>query len=271
MIEPLESRLLLSGVTMEFTLRTVKVTLKDGTLTFNATRPRNNLDFFLDDGGREYSVFESGAAHAVPADAVRRVVVNGGRGDDHFEFAGSHVPVTINARGGNDWINGGSAGDQLNGGPGDDDFASNNYGTDVLRGGPGHDRVTFASRQTGLDITLDGKANDGEIIQGRRETMNVGADVEEIVGGSGNDRIVGNASDNVLNGGPGDDTLLGGAGNDTLIGGPGADRLHGEGGNDTLLARDHERDRVNGGRGLDVFSGEADDLLYKVEVIDVLT
>jgi Ca2+-binding RTX toxin-like protein len=261
LLEPLECRLLLSGVGVTIEMKTVNVRLKDGTLTIDAVGPRTDLDFFLDDGGQEYALFNSGDVRGFASDSIRRVVVNGGRGGDNFEFSGSHVPVTINARGGDDRINGGSAGDVLNGGPGDDHFGSNNYGTDVLRGGPGHDRVDFSNRELDLRITLDGLPND--------DHMDIGPDVEQVVGGKGNDLIVGNAFDNVLNGGPGDDTLIGGAGNDVLIGGTGYDHLSGEGGNDTLVARDGERDRINGGKGFDVFSGDADDVLYKVEVIDV--
>jgi Ca2+-binding RTX toxin-like protein len=47
--------------------------------------------------------------------------------------------------------------------------------------------------------------------------------VENFVGGSGNDVIVGDANNNILNGGGGDDTLTGGGGADTLIGGGGSD------------------------------------------------
>lgn len=269
-IEPLEPRLLLSGVTVK--MRTVNVTLKGGTLTIDAFAPKNDLDFFLDDGALEYALFNSGAAHSFPRDQVQRVVVNGGRSHDNLDFTGSLIPVTINARGGNDRIDGGRVGDKLDGGPGDDEFGSSNFGADVIRGGPGYDRLSFAARDFDLDITLDGKPNDGQNVPGHPpENMNVGADIEEIIGGNGNDRIVGNAFANVLNGGPGDDTILGGAGNDILIGGPGADLLEGQGGNDTLLAADHQRDRLNGGKGLDVFSGDADDDLYKIEVTNVVT
>ena len=47
--------------------------------------------------------------------------------------------------------------------------------------------------------------------------------IENAIGGSGNDIIVGNPSANVLNGGAGDDTLTGGGGNDAIIGDSGTD------------------------------------------------
>src|SRR5213075_615176 len=46
-------------------------------------------------------------------------------------------------------------------------------------------------------------------------------DVENVIGGSGDDTLIGSADANVLSGGFGDDTLDGGAGADVLNGGPG--------------------------------------------------
>ena len=61
--------------------------------------------------------------------------------------------------------------------------------------------------------------------------------VENLIGGSGSDTLVGNALDNVLRGGAGTDYLYGQDGNDTLFGGaasPGsANQLWGGAGNDT--------------------------------------
>lgn len=54
-------------------------------------------------------------------------------------------------------------------------------------------------------------------------TIAANVDIENAIGGSGNDEITGNSSNNVLEGGAGDDGLSGGAGDDTLIGGAGDD------------------------------------------------
>lgn len=56
--------------------------------------------------------------------------------------------------------------------------------------------------------------------------------IENATGGSGNDRLIGNAVANVLIGGAGNDTLSGLAGNDTLEGGEGNDTLIGGIGDD---------------------------------------
>ena len=71
-----------------------------------------------------------------------------------------------------------------------------------------------------------------------------GVTIENAVGGSGNDILIGNTVDNYLFGGSGNDylvdnagsdTLIGGSGNDTLVGGSGYDILTGETGNDTFV------------------------------------
>ena len=62
--------------------------------------------------------------------------------------------------------------------------------------------------------------------------------IENAVGGSGSDWLLGNAAANVLRGGAGNDSLRGLDGNDTLIGGPGADRLEGGRGNDAYIIDD---------------------------------
>jgi hypothetical protein len=47
--------------------------------------------------------------------------------------------------------------------------------------------------------------------------------IENLIGGSGDDHFIGDAAANMLSGNAGDDLLEGGAGNDTLIGGFGVD------------------------------------------------
>mgnify|MGYP006299884517 CR=1 FL=1 len=54
-------------------------------------------------------------------------------------------------------------------------------------------------------------------------TIAPGSDIENARSGAGDDRLVGNGLDNVLQGGAGDDTLEGGAGGDVLQGGGGRD------------------------------------------------
>lgn len=80
-------------------------------------------------------------------------------------------------------------------------------------------------------------------------TIARGTDIENFEGGRGADRVVGNASDNVINGHRGNDKLFGRAGDDTLNGGAGADLLVGDKGDDTLI----------GGNGHDTLKGRFGD------------
>jgi Ca2+-binding RTX toxin-like protein len=62
-----------------------------------------------------------------------------------------------------------------------------------------------------------------------------GTVIENAIGGSGDDQIIGNDVANHLIGNGGNDTLVGGAGDDFLTGGSGVDTLTGGAGNDTFI------------------------------------
>ena len=59
--------------------------------------------------------------------------------------------------------------------------------------------------------------------------------IENAIGGSGSDVIIGNDAGNRLEGGAGNDELYGSAGDDVLVGGPGNDRIDGGDGTDTAV------------------------------------
>ena len=80
--------------------------------------------------------------------------------------------------------------------------------------------------------------------------------IENAIGGSGNDTLIGNILGNVLVGNDGQDTMLGGDGNDTLNGGAGNDTLEGDSGNDTLNGG-AGNDTLDGGSGNDALNGGA--------------
>lgn len=91
--------------------------------------------------------------------------------------------------------------------------------------------------------------------------------IENVIGGSGNDKIIGNVSANRLAGGQGNDSLDGGLGDDTLIGGAGADTLNGGTGYDWVTYDDSTLgiilDVMKGGTGGDA----AGDRIKSVEGI----
>jgi serralysin len=76
--------------------------------------------------------------------------------------------------------------------------------------------------------------------------------ITNIITGSGDDTITGNASDNEVHGGAGNDTISGGIGNDRLYGDAGDDTLIGDSGND-LLDGGAGTDVLTGGTGSDIF------------------
>lgn len=79
-----------------------------------------------------------------------------------------------------------------------------------------------------------------------------------LVGGPGNDDLLGGGAADVLNGDDGDDVLTGGGGNDALSGQRGSDTISGLGGNDGADAGEGD-DFVSGGDGDDTLSGEEGD------------
>jgi uncharacterized delta-60 repeat protein len=147
------------------------------------------------------------------------------------------------------------------GGDGDDLFIGGPRG-DYFRGEAGVDTVTYGGRGGAVTVSIDGVANDG----GPGENDNVYTDVENLVGGYGDDKLTGSAADNVLDGGDGDDDLRGGGGNDTLTGGAGKDQLRGQAGDDTLYSSgDGAVDFLDGGSGTDRARKDRDDFAQFVE------
>lgn len=79
--------------------------------------------------------------------------------------------------------------------------------------------------------------------------------IENAIGGTGDDSILGNSAKNLLEGGEGSDHLVGFKGNDKLKGGEGADELFGSKGDDKLFGG-VGRDTLEGGKGNDLIKGQ---------------
>lgn len=112
--------------------------------------------------------------------------------------------------------------------------------------------INYGLRASAVALTSDDEANDGATGEGD----NIAAFATTLVGGAGNDTIVGSATDNVILGGGGANSLNGRGGNDRLWGGPVADSISGGAGNDVLRG-DGGSDKLNGGDGDDVLLGDA--------------
>ena len=212
--------------------------------------------------------------------------LTGGSGDDRI--AGGGAEDTLNGGDGRDTLDGGGGDDDVNGSAGDDtirggddhDDLDGGVGADTLDGGSGWDRmsggegrdlVDYSTRTGGVSIDLDGRWDDGHA----GEQDYVRSDVEDFVGGKGDDNLTGDGDanriwggaggkdqidggdgDDSLDGGDGDDKLKGGDDDDGIAGGAGADELDGDSGDDSLDGGDGD-DEVRGERGADRTAGGA--------------
>ena len=155
--------------------------------------------------------------------------------------------------GDDDVLIGGSGDEALFGNDGNDELAGGD-GADDLSGGPGVDAATYLARSAPVFVNLAEAGNDGPTDEGDY----VLEDVEKVIGGSGDDTLLGDGRVNVLVGGPGNDRIAGAEGDDTLAGQWGNDELAGDVGNDVLFGGDGN-DSLAGAEGNDELKGEAGD------------
>ena len=126
--------------------------------------------------------------------------------------------------------------------------AAADAGNDVYDGGAGQDTLDYATatRSVAADLgagTVEGSETGRDAIAG----------FEEIIGGSGDDRISAGSTSVVMHGGAGNDVLEGGAGSDAVSDGTGSDTVSAGGGDDHVLAAaDGSDDTYDGGSGHDV-------------------
>lgn len=142
-------------------------------------------------------------------------IITGGSAADLLVGLGS-VAETITGGAGNDTITGGNAANVLSGGDGNDRFVetlATSIG-ETITGGNGIDTIDYGARTTtaALVVSLDAALTSGLA----SENDSLGADIENIIGGTGADSLVGNALNNVIQGRLGLDTIDGGAGIDTV-------------------------------------------------------
>lgn len=151
--------------------------------------------------------------------------------------AGAGTDIVIGNAGAN-ILRGGNGPDLITGNQGDDLFLGEGgadqffegqsiatidaLDADTFRGGAAVDSVRYASAQQ-VRIDLDNAADDGRA----GEADDVRDDVEDLLGGSGADTLVGDGDPNRLVGGPGGDRLTGNGGADVLRGEAGFDALDG--------------------------------------------
>lgn len=97
----------------------------------------------------------------------------------------------------------------------------------------GNDTLNFSKYAN--TQTIDLNAEKFSSVGGLKWNVSIakGVTIENAIGGSGKDTLIGNKAANVLDGGAGQDTISSGGGNDRLIGGADYDKMDGGKGSDT--------------------------------------
>ena len=191
-------------------------------------------------------------------------ILDGGAGRDTATYSDSMAAVTVDLAAGtgtggdaqgdvllsieilhgsgyNDILRAGKDDHTLRGLSGDDLLIAGE-GADIIEGGSGVDTASYEADTEGVIVDLAAEVAAYGYAAGDRLTG-----IENLTGGSGNDRFAGNDAANQLQGGGGNDRLSGGGGSDLLDGGSGTDVAdYGTAANGIIGGRDAISDRVNG-------------------------
>jgi hypothetical protein len=182
----------------------------------------------------EVDVIGSPGADTIRLEAGSASRVRAGDGND--TIVGTWQADQLDGGPGNDIISAGDGADDIVGGPGDD----------AIDGGPGVNTVSYAGHGAAVNVNLADARADGA--EGEQDAL---AAIQNLVGSSGDDTLVGDAGANDLHGG---------AGRDVIIGQAGSDRLFGGAGDDDVRATDGETDVLDCGEGADHASHDDIDL-----------
>jgi Ca2+-binding RTX toxin-like protein len=148
---------------------------------------------------------------------VAAIAGTGNAGDN--VFIGNAANNTLAGLGGNDTYSY------------DADFAQATDTINEVTAG-GTDTLDFSQTSLGVNVNL-GLSTIQTVNANLKLVMPV-LELDNAIGGSGNDRLSGNSLNNKLDGGLGDDRIFGAAGDDSIFGGAGNDILGGGAGNDTF-------------------------------------
>jgi Ca2+-binding RTX toxin-like protein len=252
-------------------------------------------DFLRGGGGHDSLNGGSGSDTADYSDKTKKVkVILGGEVDATAEVNGAFEDTLRSIEN----IVGGSAGDKFTG-----DVAANSFkglgGKDVINGRGGADTADFSDKSKSLEVTLKGATATTVKLKGVNDDSL--KNVENVIGGSAADKLIGDAKDNSLKGMGGKDTVDGGAGLDTadfsdktkkvvvilnganavtvkvkgvnedtiksiesVIGGSAGDKLVGDGNANSFKGMGGV-DTINGGKGVD--TADFSDQTQEIEVV----
>jgi hypothetical protein len=199
------------------------------------------------------------------------LAVEGEAGEDRIDLGGSPAYGTTKGGTENDHITPSTFYSDIDPGPGNDlvdgvpvadataaiSAGTTADGADTLPGGPGDEFVEYDDRDAGVNVSLDGLANDGAVGEGD----NVGAQIDGVQGSDFADTLVGSeAVRSFLSGYDGNDVITGGRQDDVIFGGIGDDIMDGRGGDDEFPGSDGQYNSIGGGPaevGADTFTGGA--------------
>lgn len=209
-------------------------------------------------GAAGADTLDGGAGNDTLAGGEGNDALDGGEGRDRAVFVGTLAQKVLMGAGyattatdtdtlvgiedvttgdGDDQISATDQDNDLRAGAGNDRIAALG-GNDVLEGGAGND---WLSAGNGVDtaLYLSGAGVRVNLSLTTAQATGEGTDIllsiENLISGSGADRLIGSDAANRLSAGAGDDTLLGGAGADVLLGGDGNDWIGGGRGADVLI------------------------------------
>lgn len=202
--------------------------------------------------------------------------LDGGDGDDNL--SGDDGNATTD---GNDTLIGGKGNDNLTGNGGNDTYFfadSTAAETDLLFESDAgqNDTLDFSTVTGELAVSMDADGLNNIVIMPKRLINNGDSrhsKIEKVIGGTAADAIdatfittgatiIGGKGDDVLVGSTGNDSIDGGDGNDTVVGDQGNDLLLGGAGNDSLDGG-LNNDTIDGGEGSDTMYGGLNNDTYK--------
>lgn len=217
----------------------------------NFMRAAGNNDTLNGMGGNDTLWGEAGNDLFIMTSGDGNDKIDGGSGSDSIDFSSFSAGQKVNLSNGgvmtsdagtdtlisieylkfgvgNDSVVGSTGGDTISTGDGDDTL-SGGKGNDSLVGGNNSDISLGGGDWVDYSYVTDSTQGVTVDLAGNTGTASVGADVdvyvgiEHAMGGSGNDKLLGSAIDNILSGGAGNDTFGTSAGDDTIFGGSGND------------------------------------------------
>jgi hypothetical protein len=142
--------------------------------------------------------------------------LRGGPGDDRLtSVTGFASSAVLDGGGGRDELRGGLGSEVLMDGDSDTAGSTLDSRPDLIDGGGGTDELSYAARTAPVSVDLE------RGLGGRVAEQDVIRNVEDVTGGEGGDRLVGNDSANRIDGGPGRDVLSGAGGDDAFLRGHG--------------------------------------------------